>query len=54
MQILFDRCGWSGVYEKSVITQLTEIFDHEPQWLIDQFERHKNEINAEKLMTKRE
>ena len=40
--------------EKGVVIQFVEIFDHEPQWLVDQFERYKNEINAEKLMAKRE
>lgn len=37
---------------KGVVIQFTEIFDHEPQWLLDQFENYKNEINVRKLKEK--
>ena len=39
--------------EKGVVVQLSEIFDHEPQWLVDCFETYKAEFNSDQLRSKR-
>jgi len=39
--------------EKEVIAQFSEIFDHEPEWLVDQFKKYKDDIHPEQLKSKR-